>query len=126
MLSADGTPLGTVQGALNPGRAGLLRALVAQQVGRVDDHDDGVRTAIAGDVARQRIDDDLLIGRGRRERVESREIDELDLLPVAEVARARLAGDGDAGVIADALTQARQGVEESRLAGVGVTDERDQ
>lgn len=36
VLSADGTPLGTVQAALNPGRAGLLRAQVAQDVGRID------------------------------------------------------------------------------------------
>lgn len=36
VLSADGTLLGTVQGALNPGRAGLLRALVAHEVGRID------------------------------------------------------------------------------------------
>lgn len=36
VLSADGTLLGTVQGALNPGRAGLLRAQVAQDVGRID------------------------------------------------------------------------------------------
>jgi len=36
VLSADGTPLGTVQAALNPGRAGLLRAQVAQDAGRID------------------------------------------------------------------------------------------
>jgi superfamily II DNA/RNA helicase len=36
VLSADGTPLGTVQAALNPGRAGLVRAQVSQDVGRID------------------------------------------------------------------------------------------
>jgi len=36
VLSPDGTPLGTVRAALNPGRAGLLRAQVAQDVGRID------------------------------------------------------------------------------------------
>ena len=36
VLSTDGTPLGTVQAALNPGRAGLLRAQVAEDVGRID------------------------------------------------------------------------------------------
>ncbi|MFZ5508106.1 MAG: DEAD/DEAH box helicase [Pseudomonadota bacterium] len=36
VLSADGTPLGTVQAALNPGRAGLMRAQVSQDVGRID------------------------------------------------------------------------------------------
>ena len=36
VLSTDGTPLGTVRAALNPGRAGLLRAQVAQDVGRID------------------------------------------------------------------------------------------
>jgi hypothetical protein len=36
VLSADGTPLGTMHAALNPGRAGLMRAQVAQDVGRVD------------------------------------------------------------------------------------------
>lgn len=36
VLSADGTPLGTVQAALNPGRAGLMRAQVSKDVGRID------------------------------------------------------------------------------------------
>ncbi len=36
VLSADGTPLGTVQAVLNPGRAGLMRAQVSQDVGRID------------------------------------------------------------------------------------------
>lgn len=36
VLSADGTPLGTVQAALNPGCAGLLRAEVAQDAGKID------------------------------------------------------------------------------------------
>jgi superfamily II DNA/RNA helicase len=36
VLSADGTPLGTVQAALNPGRAGLLRARVAHDIRRID------------------------------------------------------------------------------------------
>ena len=36
VLSTDGSPLGTVQAALNPGRAGLLRAQVAQDVGRIN------------------------------------------------------------------------------------------
>lgn len=36
VLSTNGTPLGTVQAALNPGRAGLLRAQVAENVSRID------------------------------------------------------------------------------------------
>ena len=36
VLAADGALLGTVQAALNPGRIGLLRAQVAQDVGRID------------------------------------------------------------------------------------------
>lgn len=36
VLSADGTQLGTVQAALNPARAGLVRAQVSQEVGRMD------------------------------------------------------------------------------------------
>jgi hypothetical protein len=36
VLSADGAPLGTAQAALNPGRAGLVRAQVSQDVGRID------------------------------------------------------------------------------------------
>jgi hypothetical protein len=38
VLSADGTPLGTVQAALNPTRAGLVRAQVSQNIGK-DRHD---------------------------------------------------------------------------------------
>jgi hypothetical protein len=36
VLSADGAPLGTAQAALNPARAGLVRAQVSQEVGRID------------------------------------------------------------------------------------------
>ncbi len=36
LLSADGTPLGTFQAGLNPLRAGLLRAQVAQDVSKID------------------------------------------------------------------------------------------
>lgn len=36
VLSADGTPLGTVQAALNPSRAGIVCAQVAQDIARID------------------------------------------------------------------------------------------
>jgi superfamily II DNA/RNA helicase len=36
VLSADGTPLGTLQAALNPSRRGLVRATVSQDAGRID------------------------------------------------------------------------------------------
>lgn len=36
VFAADGAVLGNLQAALNPGRAGLLRAQVAQDVGRID------------------------------------------------------------------------------------------
>ena len=36
VLSSDGALLGDLQAALNPGRAGLLRAQVGEDVGRID------------------------------------------------------------------------------------------
>lgn len=36
VLSADGSPLGTVQAALNPGHLGLIRATVAEDVTKID------------------------------------------------------------------------------------------
>lgn len=36
VLAADGVPLGTMQAALAPGRAGLVRAQVSQDAGRID------------------------------------------------------------------------------------------
>ncbi|MBY5416392.1 hypothetical protein [Rhizobium leguminosarum] len=36
IAGADGAMLGSFQAALNPGRAGLLRAQVAQDVDRID------------------------------------------------------------------------------------------
>jgi len=36
VLAADGLPLGTMQAALAPGRAGLVRAQVSQDAGRID------------------------------------------------------------------------------------------
>ena len=99
---------------------------ITEQVGRVDDEHHRVRTPGADDIAREGVDDDLLVGRSGGEGVKSREVEQLNFPPVAEIADAGLTGDGDARIIADALPQAGQGVEEGRLAGVGVTDERDQ
>jgi len=36
VLSTDGTPLGTVEAALNPRRAGLLRAQVSHDSNKID------------------------------------------------------------------------------------------
>ena len=44
---------------------------------------------------------------------------------VAAVGVALLRLDGDAGVVADSLTEAGEGVKQSRLAGVRVADEGD-
>jgi len=35
VLSADGTPLGTLQAGLNPNRHGLARAVVSQDAGKI-------------------------------------------------------------------------------------------
>ena len=57
---------------------------VAEQVRRVGDEHHGVRPSVAGDVAGERVDDDLFVGRGGGERVESGQVDEFDLLAIAE------------------------------------------
>ena len=36
VLSADGHPLGTLQAALNPARAGLVRAMASMEIGRIE------------------------------------------------------------------------------------------
>ena len=91
---------------------------------RVDDAYDAVRRAFGRDLAAQDTDRDRLVFADRVQAVCAGQVDQLDLARAVH----QLAGaafDGDAGVVTGLGAQARQGVEERRLARVGAADEGD-
>ena len=94
------------------------------EVGGVDDAEDAVGWRGVGAAAEEHIAGDGLVGRTGGERVSAGKIDDGDGLAVLRVGGADLFLDGDAGVVADFLFQAGEGVEEGALAAVGIADER--
>ena len=95
----------------------------ARKARRIDDVHDDVDLGVEQEVARDA--GVLRIGRVDREQaVDAGQIDHFQsCVAVAEVSR--LALDGDAGPVADALVRAGQRVEHRGLAGVRIADERD-
>src|SRR3546814_5237442 len=57
--------------------------------------------------------------------VGSGQVDQRQRAAVGEARVPCLALDGDPGIIGDLLPRASQGVEQARLAGIGIADERD-
>jgi hypothetical protein len=92
---------------------------VPLEVRRVHDIHDDVGALVREEVAR----DDLLLG-VRRERVRARQVDEAE--PPARVLEGRLLLlDRDARPVADMEPRAGDGVDDGRLAGVGVPGDGD-
>ncbi len=99
---------------------------VALEVRRVEDQEDRVRLLLAGHRPGQDVAGHALVLRARREAVDARQVDEDDL-PVAVEARAAAPLlDRHAGIVRDLLAEAREAVEERRLAGVRRPDEADE
>ena len=84
--------------------------------------DDHVRPGFALLLAEDHIDGHHLIGAARRQAVGAGQVDQVERLAAAGHL-AFLGLDGDAGIVADVLAQAGQGIEESGLAGVGIADQ---
>ena len=73
-------------------------------------------------LAEDHIDGDHFVGAARRQAVGAGQVDQVEGL--AGTGHLPFLGlDGDAGIVADALTQAGQGVEEGGLAGIGIADQ---
>jgi hypothetical protein len=95
---------------------------VALEVGGVRDGHDDVGPDLALLLAEDDVNGHHLVGAARRQAVGARQVDQVES-PSGAGHVPLLGFDGDAGVVADVLPQAGQGVEESRLAGVGVADQ---
>ena len=81
-----------------------------------------VGPGLAGLLAEDHVHGDHLVGAARREAVRPRQVDEVERHAGAgHLADLRL--DRHAGVVADAVVQPGEGVEEGRLAGVGVAQQ---
>ena len=102
---------------------GLRRQVqVAVEVGGIHDGDDDVRPGLPLLAAEDDVDGDHLVGAARRQAVGAGQVDQVERLAGAgHLAFLRL--DGDAGIVADVLAQAGEGVEQSGLAGVGIADQ---
>jgi hypothetical protein len=98
---------------------------VAAQVRGVGHHEHDVRTLHALQTAEEHVERQELVRRVRGQRVEAGQVDELRLgLSQAEEAEVLL--HGHAGVVADLLAQAGEGVEEHAFAGVGIAHHQHQ
>ena len=97
---------------------------MAVEVGGIDDGEDDVRPRLLRPAAEEQIDRDHLVGAARGEAVGAGQVDEVDRGPVdGELPLLHL--DRDAGVVADALPQAGEGIEQRRFPGVRVADQGD-
>jgi hypothetical protein len=96
---------------------------VALEVRSIDDVDDEIRLVGMHVVARHLfVQRDLAVH--HVERVGARQVDDFETA-VAEAELAALALDGDAGPVADTLPGAGEGVEQGRLATVGIAHQSD-
>ena len=97
---------------------------VPAEVRDVEDEEDRVGLRDARHPPHQDVVRDLLVLRARREAVDAREVDDVELGRVLDLQLAEVLLDRDAGEVRDLLAQARETVEERRLAGVGRADDR--
>ena len=95
---------------------------VALEVARVGDHDGGVGPLRVGATTEQHVHRDHLVGGPRREAVRAGEVEHLHSGQPAQ--RAAPLVHGHAGVVPHLRVEPRERVEDRRLPGVGVADER--
>ena len=97
---------------------------VAAEVRDVEDEEDRVGLRNTRHPPHQDVVRHLLVLRARREAVDAREVDDVELGCVFDLQLAEVLLDRDAGKVGDLLAQTGQAVEEGRLAGVGGSDDR--
>ena len=96
---------------------------VALEVGGVGNADDAVGGGGVGAAAEEDVAGDGLVGRAGGERISAGQVNEREGLAVLGVGGADLALDRDAGVVANLLLQASEGVEEGGFAAVWIAYE---
>ena len=97
---------------------------MAMQVGGIQNHDDRVRAWRARHLSAQDIDRYLFIFGLGSQTINAGQIDQRHLMAFEVAHVSGMVFDGDAGEIADFLTQTGEPVEEGGLAGIGRADDR--
>ena len=93
------------------------------QVGGINHAEDASRLRRVLPEIHQDIPCDPLVGSLCAKAVAARKVEQFDLLTMLADELARLLLHGDPRIVADLLTQSRQGVEERGLAAVGIADD---
>lgn len=96
---------------------------VAFEVAGIENAEDKVGCFFAFLITDKDVAGDFFIGGICFERVRAGEIDEFELVAVRGEKGARFSGDGGAGVVADLLVLAGEGVEKGGFSGVGISDQ---
>ena len=96
---------------------------VALEIARIDQTKDDVRRTLPGNAAEKKINQDPLVRRTRMQAVGSRQVDDPERLAMLGKGRPLLPLDGHPGVVPDLLAQSGQGVEDGRLATVGIAQQ---
>ena len=99
------------------------QAQIQAQIGGVDDADDGVRARVAAAQAAHHVARDGFIGRGGRQAVGARQVEDAHGFTGRRSEMAFLAFDGHAGVVRHFLARARQTVEQGGLAAVRIAQQ---
>ena len=101
-------------------------AQMVVEVRRVDHDHQCIGLALALLLAEQHVPRDGFVGAGGFETVGAGQVDHLDGTSVGERQPARMALDGDAGIVADLLARAGERVEQRALAGIGIAGDGDE
>ena len=96
------------------------------EVARVYDADNDVGRGSMVCRAEEDVGCDPLVGRSRNKAVCPRQIKQSRFRPFAQSEAPFLPLDGHAGIVADSLPEAGQGVKQRRLAGIRIAHERNQ
>lgn len=96
---------------------------VALEMAGIDHDQHHMRTPVLAIAVEEHFECDLFVGRAGRERIRAREIEHGDATTVVHAERAFDALHSDTREVADALAQARERVEQRRLACIGVADD---
>ncbi len=101
-------------------------AQVVVEIARVDDDEQRVGPPLARQLSEHHVARHALVGARRIEAVGAGQVDEFGRAPVGKRQTAGMPLDRDAGIVAHLLPRASEGVEQRRLAGIGIADQRDQ
>ncbi len=94
------------------------------EIGGVADANHQVGRRFVLDLTQHGVAGDLLVGRARAQGIGAGQVEDLDRPAGRRGEAADFLFDRDAGVVGDLLATAGQGIEQSRLAAIGIADQR--